>query len=290
MDKEKNLTTKKTILIGGNTALTPYESYDIIDAHCHIYPDKIAEKASQNTGRFYGLAMHYDGKVSTLREAGAQAGVRRYVIQSVATKPEQVSSINRFIAASVAEHPETMTGLGTLYPDSSDIQGDFEELLSLGLHGVKLHHDIQGFRMDDDRCHKIYELCAGRVPILFHCGDKRYDYSNPNRLKAVLDTYPELVAVGAHFGGYSVWEEAERCLSDYPNLYVDCSSSFFAMTDDEIRHKIAVFGPEKVLFGTDYPMWHIKTEVDRLFSLGLPEETLHHIFHDNAVRAYRINL
>ena len=29
----------------------------IIDAHCHIYPDKIAEKAAAATGRFYGIEM-----------------------------------------------------------------------------------------------------------------------------------------------------------------------------------------------------------------------------------------
>ena len=37
--------------------------YPIIDCHCHIYPDKIAVKASQNTGAFYDMDMNYDGKL-----------------------------------------------------------------------------------------------------------------------------------------------------------------------------------------------------------------------------------
>jgi hypothetical protein len=43
----------------------------IIDSHCHIYPDKIAEKASRSTGEFYHMPSRLDGKVSTLLARGA---------------------------------------------------------------------------------------------------------------------------------------------------------------------------------------------------------------------------
>ena len=49
--------------------------YKILDAHCHIYPDKIAEKATQNVGRFYDIDMHEDGKIATLLEDGKKAGI-----------------------------------------------------------------------------------------------------------------------------------------------------------------------------------------------------------------------
>ncbi len=263
--------------------------YRIIDAHCHIYPDKIAEKASLSTGKFYDITMKYDGKVSTLTEVGERGGIDHFIVQSVATKPEQVSSINRFIAESVKISGGRMTGLGTLHPDSPDLGADVEELISLGLRGVKLHPDIQGFKIDDWRCLKIYEKCEGRLPILFHTGDKRYDMSNPNRLVPILDTYKNLTVIGAHFGGYSVWEQAERELPKYEKLYVDCSSSFPFMTDDDIRKAIAAFGVDRVLFGTDYPMWDAKTEVDRLLSLGLSDEDYEKIFHKNAEKLFGIS-
>lgn len=260
----------------------------ITDAHCHIYPDKIAEKAAQSTGKFYDLGMTYDGKVSTLMKEAKNAGVDHCVVQSVATKPEQVSSINTFIAESVKNSEGFMTGLGTLHPDSSDIEGDIEEIVSLGLRGVKLHPDIQGFKIDDYRCLKIYELCEGRLPILMHMGDKRFDMSNPNRLAPVLDIYKNLTVVGAHFGGYSVWDDAERMLPRYPNIVVDCSSCFFTMTDEEILRAINAFGTDRVLFGTDYPMWQIKPEIDRLLSLNLSDEDYEKIFHKNAERIFGI--
>ncbi len=264
------------------------KKYKIIDAHCHIYPDKIAEKAAKSTGSFYGVEMCYDGKVSTLLEAGDRAGVDYYIVQSVATKPEQVSSINRFIAESVAEYGDKMTGLGTLHPDSEDMERDVEELISLGLKGVKLHPDIQGFKLDDYRCLKIYELCEGRLPILFHTGDSRYDMSNPNRMMPILEIYDNLTAICAHFGGYSVWDDAEKHLPKYPNAFVDCSSSFFKMTDDEIKKAIDAYGVDRVMFGTDYPMWEPQAEIERLLSLGLSREDYEKIFHKNAERIFGI--
>ena len=42
----------------------------IIDAHTHIFPDKIALRASGNIGAFYGIPMYTDAMVSTLKKEG----------------------------------------------------------------------------------------------------------------------------------------------------------------------------------------------------------------------------
>jgi len=259
----------------------------IIDAHCHVYPDKIAEKASGATGRFYSLQMEYDGKVSTLLENGEKAGIDKFIIQSVATTPGQVRSIVDFIAETVRMYPDRMYGLGTLHPDSTDMAGDVEYIISRGLKGVKLHPDIQGFKLDDYRCLKIYELCEKHnLPLLIHTGDSRYDFSNPNRLIPILEIYENMTVIGAHFGGWSVWETAAAQLSGRKNFYVDCSSSFFALDDETILKLIEIYGVDNVVFGTDYPMWNMKNEIDRLNSLGLSEEDKEKIFHKNAERIY----
>ena len=262
----------------------------IIDAHCHIYPDKIAEKAAASTGRFYDIPMALDGKVSTLLAEGERASISHFIVQSVATTPAQVASINRFIAGVVAESGGTMTGLGTLHPDSDDIQGDVEHLLELGLKGVKLHPDIQGFKLDDYRCLKIYELCEGRLPLLIHTGDHRYDFSNPNRLKPILDTYTDLVVIGAHFGGWSIWERAAEQLHQYKNLYVDTSSSLYAISPDVGRGLVRSYGADRVLFGTDYPMWWPADELDRFYAMGLTKEENEAILWRNAADLFSISI
>ena len=162
------------------------------------------------------------------------------------------------------------------------------DIVALGLKGVKLHPDIQRVAIDDPRMLKIYELCEGRLPILMHTGDSRFDYSNPNRMKPVLDTYKNLTVIGAHFGGWSVWDEAERMLSGYERFYVDSSSSLYEMTPERAEQLIRIYGVERVLFGTDYPMWEIKTELERFMRINLTESEREDILYNNTARLFSI--
>ena len=86
--------------------------YKVMDAHCHVYPAAIAHKAVGGTDAFYGVTSVYDGTVEILLDREAAAGVDHFVIQSVATTPKQVKSINEFIARTVAEGAgEISTGM-----------------------------------------------------------------------------------------------------------------------------------------------------------------------------------
>ena len=261
--------------------------YKIIDAHCHVYPAAIAHKAVGGTDAFYGVVSVYDGTVETLLDKEMAAGVDHCIIQSVATTPKQVNSINEFIARTVAEGEGRFTGLGTLHPDSEDQAADVAHILELGLKGVKLHPDIQGFQVDDPRCLKIYDLCQQhRLPVLLHTGDDRYDNSNPNRLLPVLESYPDLTFIGAHLAGYSIWEEACDKLSHAPNLYVDCSSSFFRLSAETAEALIRRWGADRVLFGTDYPMWAADKELATLLGMHFTAEEFHKILWDNAYNLF----
>ncbi len=263
----------------------------VIDAHCHVYPDKIAARAVAGTGNFYHLDNKFDGTIGTLLKEGKKAGVDHFVVQSVATSPAQVKSINEFIAETIKNTDGKMTGLGTMHPESSDIKGDIEHLRELGLRGVKLHPDIQAFKIDDHRCLKIYELCEKyNLPILMHTGDHRYDYSNPNRMLPIMKIYENLIVVGAHLGGWSVWDEAEDKLAGIPNFYVDTSSSFKFMSKEKAKEIINCFGVSNVLFATDYPMWDITDEIAFLNDLNLNADDYRKIYYENACKIYGIKL
>lgn len=265
------------------------DKYFVIDAHCHIYPQKIVEKAVAGTDNFYGVKSECYGTYTDLINCGAACGIDLFIVQSVATTPKQVQSINDFIAESVAQHPHRLTGLGTLHPDSEDIAGDAKHILSLGLHGVKIHPDIQRFALDDEKCLEMYRVCEEyALPMLIHTGDNRYDFSNPNRLFPVLRAFPRLTVVGAHFGGFSVWQEAAEKLYKIDNFFVDCSSTFPFIGVDAARPLVSKFTPDKILFGTDYPMWAPDKEIKRFLSLNLSEEDNQKIFSENAKKVYRL--
>ena len=263
--------------------------YYVIDSHCHIYPDKIAERAVHGTDSFYGAHSQCEGTVSDLIKRGDEAGIDRFVVQSVATTPKQVQSINNFIAQAVAQNPDRLIGLGTLHPDSEDLKADIQHILDLGFKGVKLHPDIQQFKIDDYRCLKIYELCEREnLPILMHTGDYRYDFSNPNRLLPILKIYTSLTVIGAHLGGWSVWDEAVSTLSDMPNLLVDCSSCFGFISREKVEELIKHYGADRVLFGTDYPMWPPNDEIETFLQMDLSEDDRRKIFSENAKKLFCI--
>ena len=249
----------------------------IIDFHTHVFPDGI-----DSIGRFYDLPTQFDGTLSALLKAGGAAGVGRYVIHSVATAPSQTASINGFIAGLCRENPN-VSGFATIHPDQPDMAGEVERALALGLKGVKIHSDMQKVALDDPRMYPLYDQIQGNVPLLAHTGDRRFDYSNPNRLLRVLDDFPRLAVIGAHFGGWSVWREALDALKGR-EIYVDCSSSFYALAPAESLALIRGYGARRVLFGSDYPMWDPGAELAYLYKLGLTASELDMILHENAER------
>ena len=262
----------------------------IINAHCHSYPEKIAERAVMGIRDFYDLDMSLNGKLDDLIRDGNKVGVTHYLIHSVATTPKQVKSINEFIAESVNTHPDLFTGFGTLHPDSDDIQGDFDHLIELGLKGVKLHPDFQQFAMDEERAFKIGEVVSeAKVPMQVHCGDFRYNYSNPEQIKPFLDEFPDIPFIGAHFAGWSMWEDATEKLAGIPNLYVDVSSSLYALTSETALDLIHAYGADRVLWGSDYPMWECDSEMAYFDKIDLTKKERSQILWENAAKLLKID-
>lgn len=254
-----------------------------IDCHCHIYPPKIAKKAVESVGRFYGIHMDLDdGTSETLIEASKDVPIEKHFVYSVATKPEQVKSINDFIASECAQHPE-FVGFMTLHQDFEDPESEVERAEELGLKGVKLHPDTQMVNMDDPRLMRIYEIIEGRLPIVIHCGDYRYDYSHPRRLKRILKAFPNLTVNAAHFGGWSIYDYALEILQD-ENCYLDTSSAQALLGPKRTKELCRLFGTDRVMFGSDFPMWSPKTEYDMFTSLDFTRDELENMLYNNAIR------
>lgn len=240
---------------------------EIIDFHAHIYPDKIAAKATQATGDFYNISPAHNGTGEELLTAGKAAGISRFVLLPVATRPDQVRHINNFIIDEVSSHQEFF-GFGTLHPDCEDPAGEADFILHSGLRGIKLHPDIQHFNTDDKRLYEVFDLIQGRLPVLIHCGDKRFDYSHPRRLKKVIDDFPRLQVIAAHLGGWSLFGEAFELLRD-TECYLDISSTTMFLPPDQTLRYIRGYGAERILFGTDFPLWDPAKEVDSFLKLRL---------------------
>ena len=261
----------------------------IVDAHAHIYPEKIALKAVEAVGRFYGVEQTMAGKGSvddllTHKEAG----ITHFIVHSVATTPRSVPTINSFIAEQCAQHPEFI-GFGTMHHEFEDMEAEVERAIELGLHGFKLHPDTQEVNMDDPRLMNFYEIIAGRLPLVVHTGDYRYDYSSPYRLINILKTFPDLVVNAAHLAGWSVYDVGYDIMheNDWPNperLYVDASSSFTWVGRRHMRELVRMWGADRVMYGSDYPMWDPTHELNEMLHCDLTDDELELVLWRNAER------
>ena len=155
-------------------------------------------------------------------------------------------------------------------------------MIAIGLKGVKMHPDFQKFKADREEADKMYRATEGRLPILFHAGDYRYDYSSPFRIANVAKKYPKQIVIAAHFGGYSEWDKVADAYKGLDNVYFDTCSSLPFLTKEKAKELIDTFGAEKFLFGTDYPMWAPLEELERFMALPLSEREREMILGKNA--------
>ncbi len=250
----------------------------IIDFHAHIFPETLAHKAVTHIGRHYGITMNGNGLLEELAASAEASGVSRVVILSSATKPSQTNTVNHWLAE---RQDSRFIAFGTLHPDSDTVEADLDMLLSLGLHGVKLHPEFQVFDIDDPKMDRIYRAVGGKVPILMHVGDPKLDHSAPIRLMRVLERFPDLRIVAAHLGGYERWDEARKTLIGLP-IHLDTSSALWAMEPEDALELIHAHGVDRIVFGTDYPVNNHAQEMALFDRLALTDEERQAVLHDNA--------
>jgi predicted TIM-barrel fold metal-dependent hydrolase len=214
----------------------------IIDIHTHIYPDDIAQKATQSVKEFYEIGDAATiGTESMLLDRGRQAGIDQFVILPVAIRPDRVRNINDFVQRR-AQANACFIPFGTVHAAMDGLINEVDRLIALGVKGIKLHPDSQRFPIDDPRLYPMYEAVQGRIPVLLHMGDKRYDYSHPIKLRKILDMFPGVDVIAAHFGGYSMYDTALELLQD-TSCVIDISSSM--MLWSRVRRRNILTGTEQ---------------------------------------------
>ena len=262
---------------------------EIIDSHAHIYPQKIAEKATIAIGEFYDIQMeNQTGSVENLLKDGSKIGVSKYVVHSVAVTEHQVQAINRFLKEQLDNHKEFI-GFMALHQDMTEqqIQEEVDWCIENGFKGIKMHPDFQKFYVDGEKAQKIYKIVGDKLPILLHIGDARYDYSCPERLVRVAKLFPEVTFICAHMGGYSRWNEWE-IYKGIENIYFDTCSSLPFISSDMAKQIIKGLGVDKFFFSTDFPMWDAKGEFERFNKIDLTKNERELILSKNLKKLLKI--
>ena len=225
-----------------------------------------------------------------------------------ASVPEEVP----VVADAVRRAPDRLTGLAVFDPTHPEARERVTALLEEhGYRGVLLFPAMHGYRIDDEICRPALEVldAHGAVAIV-HCGQLRvalrdrfglprgYDLAaaDPLHLVRAADRHRGARFVIPHFGA-GFLRETLIAGSQCENVLVDSSSSnAWVATQPErltladvFERALGVFGPERILFGTDssvFPRgWRhdvLLEQREALGACGLGEEDRARILGGNA--------
>jgi uncharacterized protein len=247
---------------------------EIVDAHTHLFPEKVVDRAMEQLSAIYGATPVRRPILDELVAEMDEAGVDRSVYAPVSTRPDQVPSINRF-ALDLVDHPRIIP-FGTLHPHYEDLPGEIERLLEAGIRGVKLQPFFQGYDFADPATRTMFEAVGDRLVVLIHGGQEIIEIEDvvPHAaaLARLVEDFPKLRLIVAHMGGYDMWDEVAEHLVGAP-VHFDLSYTFDQAPDELITRICSEHGWDRVIFGSDFPWQSQRDALAGLRRLELDEET-----------------
>lgn len=173
-------------------------------------------------------------------------------------------------------------------PQDPEYAEVFEAYLSTGrVKGLKIHPALAGPKPTAKRMFQLVELAQRHaLPVIIHTGTFPFPLvegcDNPLMLEPVIQAFPGVDFVLAHIG----WDQYRHVLdlgARYPHVHTDTSWQ----PPRIIREALAAFGPERLLLGSDFPLFPPKLAVEALQAAVSPEH-LHAIGYANGARLLKL--
>jgi predicted TIM-barrel fold metal-dependent hydrolase len=133
-------------------------------------------------------------------------------------------------------------------PYDPDWQTDAEEAADRGALGIKLHPKLDTYRVDFDSLTELFAFADRRqLPICTHAetGDYSAELYTP-----LVERYPDVHLILYHFNhGREI--AGILMAKRYPRVYVETCFT----PREAIEAGLELLGPEKLVFGTDAPIY-----------------------------------
>ena len=171
------------------------------------------------------------------------------------------------------------------------------------LRGLKVFCGHDAYSPTDARLGPYLDLLqAEELPLVVHTGENPSDpaasrWTQPETLVELAQTWPHVRIVLAHLCWPHVHECFEFCHT-VPNIHYDISgvaaASVLTRTGEETMREalslLAEHCPDRLMFGSDWPMVSFARQLGFLRSLNLRESVLEQVLHENAERCYRLQV
>lgn len=252
----------------------------LIDGHIHLFTPNIIANVSTRADVLKDLHFQPDKAEKRLDMAALEAALDRCGAHGALMLPTAaahgVSRTNRQAVARAAESKILYTA-GTLHPAMADPDGELAALRSEGVRAIKFSSFSQGFSLDAPETLALFETIAGAnrngAPPFFvvldtfcraeqHFGTDPAFITDPRRLGRLVGRFPGIVFVGAHMGGLAApFDDIIRYLPPAENLCMDTSNAAHTLTNDEFIALLRRHGPDRIIFGTDWPWFDPNDEI-----------------------------
>ncbi len=271
----------------------------IINAHVHMIDLAGMARKYPNLSLPVGISIYEDLAPSlalledkTLLAQMDQAGIETSILYAV--DAPLVYASNEYVGNIVKMHPDRLIGFASVDPLAPDAPQQFQQAVEqYDMKGLKLHPPLQSFSPDDPRVFGLYEKALQlNLPVVFHVGSTpfgpacRLAHANPLLLDEVACTFPDLRIMLTHLG--TLWHnEAFMVVEKNPNCFIDTSAYLYEIPQILDRNLLSRLGPDKVIFGTDYPtpfsakLHEMKDYVQCIQSLDLDPSQKEAIFSGN---------
>jgi len=248
-----------------------------IDIHTHLFTPG-AEPAEKEVTTAIRLAKRY--------------GIERIVLLGNITamggpdpSPEVVTAVNTHTMAVVSRYPDIYLGFCYLNPSHpvQFIKAEIERcVVRGGMHGLKLWVAVKA---TDERLDPIMaQAQALQVPVLHHAWYKQtsyvYNESTPAEVAALARRWPGVTIIMAHLAGGGARGVLD--IADAPNVLVDTSGS--QPEAGLVEYAVQHLGPERVIYGSDWPIRDFGTQVGRVAGASLSPAEKRLILAGNAAR------
>ena len=272
----------------------------LVDVHVHFMPDNVMAKVWSYFDRVAesGLASwpiaYRDGAAERLDRL-RDFGVRAFPSLVYPHRPGMAQWLNAW-AADFADRTPDCLRTATFFPEPG-VASYVGAALDAGARVVKVHLQVGGYDPRDARLDSVWgALAETRVPVVVHAGNgpEPGPHTGPGPFGEVLRRHPSLTAVVAHMGTpeYADFLDlAER----YERVHLDTTMAFtdfverLAPYPRSLLPRVAALG-DRVLFGSDYPNipYPYLHQLEALERLGLGDDWLRAVCHDNAARLFAL--
>lgn len=275
----------------------PASAPPIIDAHVHLFPDRLFEAVWSWFDK-YGWEIRYKLHTPKVIEFLFSRGVEAIVALHYAHKPGMARALNAYIAELARTDPRII-GMATVFPGEDGAVQILEEAFAAGLRGVKLHCHVQCFAPDADAMREVYETCArhgkvvvmhaGREPSSPHYKCDPHALCSVDRVGAVLAEHPKLKLCIPHLGA-DEFSPYGGLLERFDNLWLDTTMAIGDYLGNWNARDFLRIRPDRIMYGTDFPnipyAWD--RELNKLLGMKLGDDATERICGGTAAALFGI--